>query len=169
MMRILFSRFSLEGIMKMFRVLWPIIFTELIQNIENNKRNQNIDLEAESFKFIELLSLATIEEFTLYEWIFIKEDYFNFNIVYMKSKELFIYFHEKNENNNNIIYDIINEKIKSNKVSNFISDSGLRGLYSIFSPSLFMKMLFFRSGQFFHFTLLLMMFVALVSRGDHNI
>ena len=74
-MIILFSRFSLEGIMKMFRVLWPIIFTELIQNIENNKRNQNIDLEAESFKFIELLSLATIEEFTLYEWIFIKEDY----------------------------------------------------------------------------------------------
>ena len=37
-----------------------------------------------------------------------KEDYFN--IIYMKSKELLldIYFHEKNENKNKIIYDIIN-------------------------------------------------------------
>ena len=75
MMRILFSRFSHEGVMKMIRDLWPIIFTELIQNIENNKRNQNIDLVAESFKFIELLSLANIEEFTLYEWIFIMDTY----------------------------------------------------------------------------------------------
>jgi len=75
MMRILFLRFSHEGVMKMIRDLWPIIFTELIQNIENNERNKNIHLVAESFKFIELLSLANIEEFSLYEWIFIMDTY----------------------------------------------------------------------------------------------
>ena len=75
MMRILFLRFSHEGVMKMIRDLWPIIFTELIQNIENNERNKNIYLVAESFKFIELLSLANIEEFSLYEWIFIMDTY----------------------------------------------------------------------------------------------
>ena len=75
MMRILFLRFSHEGVMKMIRDLWPIIFTELIQNIENNERNRNIHLVAESFKFIELLSLANIEEFSLYEWIFIIDTY----------------------------------------------------------------------------------------------
>ena len=75
MMRVLFLRFSHEGVMKMIRDLWPIIFTELIQNIENNERNKNIHVVAESFKFIELLSLANIEEFSLYEWIFIIDTY----------------------------------------------------------------------------------------------
>ena len=70
-MRILFLRFSHEGVMKMIRDLWPIIFTELTQNIEDENRNKYIYLVAESFKFIELLSLANIEEFSLYEWIFI--------------------------------------------------------------------------------------------------
>ena len=41
--------------MKMIRDLWPIIFTELIQNIENENRNKDIHLLSESFKFIELL------------------------------------------------------------------------------------------------------------------
>ena len=74
-MRILFLRFSHDGVMKMIRDLWPIIFTELIQNIENEERNSDIHLVAESFKFIELLSLANIEEFSLYEWIFIIDTY----------------------------------------------------------------------------------------------
>ena len=74
-MRILFLRFSHEGVMKMIRDLWPIIFTELIQNIENEDRNKHIHILAESFKFIELLSLANIEEFSLYEWIFIMDTY----------------------------------------------------------------------------------------------
>ena len=70
-LRILFLRFSHEGAMKMIRDLWPIIFNELIQNIENEDRNKDVKLVAESFKFIELLSLANAEEFTLYEWTFI--------------------------------------------------------------------------------------------------
>ena len=83
-MRILFLRFSHEGVMKMIRDLWPIIFNELIQNIENEDRNKHIHILAESFKFIELLSLANIEEFSLYEWIFIMDTY---NMKYLDTRE----------------------------------------------------------------------------------
>ena len=69
-MRMLFLRFSHEGVMQMIRDLWPIIFTELIENILNEKRNQYFNLLLESFKFVELLSLVNIEEFSLYQWIF---------------------------------------------------------------------------------------------------
>jgi hypothetical protein len=75
MMRILFLRFSHEGVMKMIKDLWPIIFTELIENIKNNERNQHVNLLIESFKFIELLSLANVEEFTLYQWIFLLDTF----------------------------------------------------------------------------------------------
>ena len=75
MMRVLFLRFSHEGVMKMIKDLWPIIFMELIQNIEDPNRNKDIDLVIESFKFIELLSLANVEEFCLYQWIFILDTY----------------------------------------------------------------------------------------------
>ena len=89
MMRVLFLRFSHEGVMKMIRDLWPIIFTELIQNIENYKRNKDIDLVIESFKFIELLSLANVEEFCLYQWIFILDTY-NINNLDYRVKKSFL-------------------------------------------------------------------------------
>ena len=75
MMRILFLRFSHEGVMKMIKDLWPNIFMELIQNIEDKNRNKDLDLVIESFKFIELLSLANVEEFCLYQWSFILDTY----------------------------------------------------------------------------------------------
>ena len=59
----------------MIRDLWPIIFMELIQNIQSESRKKHINLVSESFKFVELLSLANIEEFTLYQWIFILDTY----------------------------------------------------------------------------------------------
>ena len=75
-MRILFLRFSHDGVMKMIKDLWPIIFTELIKNIENvTNINNSLHLASESYKFIELLSLANIEEFCLYEWIFIMDTF----------------------------------------------------------------------------------------------
>ena len=74
-MRILFFRFSHEGVLKMIRDLWPIIFNELIQNIENDERNKDVKLVLESFKFIESLSLVNVEEFTLYEWTFIVDTF----------------------------------------------------------------------------------------------
>ncbi len=74
MIRILFLRFSHDNIMEMIKSFWPIIFGELDLNIKEKKKlqkNESIILLTESFKFIELLSLANIEEFSLYQWIFI--------------------------------------------------------------------------------------------------
>ena len=59
----------------MIKDLWPIIFMELIQNIEDPNRKKDKDLVIESFKFIELLSLANVEEFCLYQWNFIIDTY----------------------------------------------------------------------------------------------
>ena len=73
-MRMLFLRFSHEGVMQMIKDLWPIIFTELIKNILN-VNNKNFHLLQESFKFVELLSLVNIEEFSLYQWIFMLDTY----------------------------------------------------------------------------------------------
>ena len=75
MLRILFLRFSHEGVMKMIKDLWPIIFAELIENFKNRTRNNQINLLIESFKFIELLSLANVEEFSLYQWIFLLDTF----------------------------------------------------------------------------------------------
>ena len=74
-MRMLFLRFSHDGVMQMIRDLWPIIFTELIENILNEKRNHDFNLLLESFKFVELLSLVNIEEFSLYQWIFMLDTF----------------------------------------------------------------------------------------------
>ena len=74
LLRMLFLRFSHDAVMQMIRDLWPIIFTELVKNIisykDKNQKN-NFTSVIESFKFIELLSLVNIEEFSLYQWIFL--------------------------------------------------------------------------------------------------
>ena len=74
-MRMLFLRFSHDGVQQMIRDLWPIIFTELIQNILEKDRNKDYNLYLESCKFVELLSLVNIEEFSLYQWIFMIDTY----------------------------------------------------------------------------------------------
>ena len=75
MMRVLFLRFSHDSVLKMIKDIWPIIFTELIINFKNNKRNANNKLLIESFKFIELLSLANEEEFSFYQWVFLLDTF----------------------------------------------------------------------------------------------
>ena len=96
MMRILFLRFSHEGVMKMIRDLWPIIFMELIMNIEDEERNKEVKLVLESLKFIELLSLANIEEFILYQWIFII-DTFDMQNLNIKNENSLLFNILKNE------------------------------------------------------------------------
>ena len=86
-MRMLFLRFSHDGVMQMIRDLWPIIFTELIKNLlKNLKSAYDFLLLLESFKFIELLSLVNIEEFSLYQWIFML-DTFSMKDLDIKDKE----------------------------------------------------------------------------------
>jgi hypothetical protein len=76
LLRMLFLRFSHDAVMQMIRDLWPIIFTELVININNFiKENKNFGTVLEPFKFIELLSLVNIEEFSLYQWIFMMDTF----------------------------------------------------------------------------------------------
>jgi len=69
MIRVMFLRFSHENLVEMLRHLWPIIFTELVDILTLKKKKSN-DLSLSSLKLIELLSVANMEEFGLYQWIF---------------------------------------------------------------------------------------------------
>jgi hypothetical protein len=73
MIRIMFLRFSHENLIEMLRHLWPIIFSELVTIINKKKKTNSLDLTLSSLKLIELLSLANMEEFCLYQWIFVPD------------------------------------------------------------------------------------------------
>ena len=77
LLRMLFLRFSHDAVMQMIRDLWPIIFTELVKNINTYIKMNNGDfkLVLEPIKFLELLSLVNIEEFSLYQWIFLMDTF----------------------------------------------------------------------------------------------
>jgi len=75
MIRIMFLRFSHENLVEMLRHLWPIIFTELVNILAGRKKNNPLDLSLSSVKLIEELSLANMEEFCLYQWIFLIDTY----------------------------------------------------------------------------------------------
>jgi hypothetical protein len=76
MIRIMFLRFSHENLVEMLRDLWPIIFSELVNIITAKKKNNPLDLSLSSVKLIEELSLANMEEFSLYQWIFLIDSNF---------------------------------------------------------------------------------------------
>jgi hypothetical protein len=69
MIRIMFLRFSHDNLIEMLRHLWPMIFTELV-DILTMKKKKSPELSLSSLKLIELLSVANMEEFGLYQWIF---------------------------------------------------------------------------------------------------
>ena len=77
LLRMLFLKFSHDAVMQMIRDLWPIIFTELLQNINNYIKltKPNCAIIFEPFKFVELLSLVNIGEFSLYQWIFMLDTF----------------------------------------------------------------------------------------------
>lgn len=66
----MFLRFSHENLVELLRHLWPIIFAELLNILSNKKKNNTSDLQLAGLKLVELLSLANMEEFSLYQWIF---------------------------------------------------------------------------------------------------
>ena len=104
--------------------LWPIIFTELIQNIEDPKRNNDIDLVIESFKFIELLSLANVEEFCLYQWIFILDTYNMSNLDYREPKSFISILFD--EEHHKVFKPITIKFLFSKKMFDNIDDSLLK-------------------------------------------
>jgi hypothetical protein len=70
LIRVMFLRFSHENLIELLRHLWPQIFAELINILSAKKKNMTLDLTLASLKLVELLSLANMEEFCLYQWIF---------------------------------------------------------------------------------------------------
>lgn len=70
LIRVMFLRFSHDNLVEMLRHLWPIIFAELLNILSSKKKNSTTDLTLASLKLVELLSLANMEEFCLYQWIF---------------------------------------------------------------------------------------------------
>ena len=121
-MRMLFLRFSHDGVMQMIRDLWPIIFTELIQNIKDEARKNKFSLILESFKFVELLSLINIEEFSLYQWIFML-DTFDMNELNLKKENSLM---EKLISNNEKIFKPLSLEVIGKEDLN-INESWLEG------------------------------------------
>ena len=121
-MRMLFLRFSHDGVMQMIRDLWPIIFTELIQNIKDETRKNKFSLILESFKFVELLSLINIEEFSLYQWIFML-DTFDMNELNLKKENSLM---EKLMSNNEKIFKPLSLEVIGKEDLN-INESWLEG------------------------------------------
>lgn len=71
-MRVLILRLSLATLNEVLRKIWPILITlmmTIFTRAHESKGNLKVMLEA--LKLIELISIKNIEEFYLYQWIFI--------------------------------------------------------------------------------------------------
>ena len=113
LLRMLFLKFTHDAVMQMIRDLWPIIFTEMIKDINSYiKKERKVDSIIEPFKFVELLSLVNIEEFSLYQWIFII-DTFDINDCDIMKDSLIKTLYLDTQNNGNLFkpfgYKIIEE------------------------------------------------------------
>ncbi|KRW99885.1 hypothetical protein PPERSA_12561 [Pseudocohnilembus persalinus] len=75
--RILILRLSQEVQQDLFRNIWPMILTLLIQIFDKNqqKKKVNYNLQYAALKLIETISIVQMDEFYLHQWIFVF-DYF---------------------------------------------------------------------------------------------
>jgi hypothetical protein len=71
-MRVLILRLSLTTLNEVLRKIWPTLIT-LIMSIftKAHESKGNLKVMLEALKLIELISIKNIEEFYLYQWIFI--------------------------------------------------------------------------------------------------
>jgi len=77
--RILILRLSPSSLNELFRHIWPILLTLLMQifNKKNTQKNPNLTLAA--LKLIEMMSIVQLEEFYINQWVFLF-DYFGLTI-----------------------------------------------------------------------------------------
>lgn len=76
-MRILILRLSAKTLNSLFKNIWPVLLSLLIQilskkqnsAISNNTKNPNLILSA--LKLIELISIVQFDEFYLHQWMFV--------------------------------------------------------------------------------------------------
>ena len=76
-MRVLILRLSPTHLSELFRNIWPILLTLLIDVFqqrppEHGKRTKtDICVMLAGLKLLELLSICNVDEFNLYQWVFI--------------------------------------------------------------------------------------------------
>eukprot|EP01016_Furgasonia_blochmanni_P038515 TRINITY_DN4669_c0_g1_i1.p1 TRINITY_DN4669_c0_g1~~TRINITY_DN4669_c0_g1_i1.p1 ORF type:complete len:646 (+),score=181.01 TRINITY_DN4669_c0_g1_i1:128-1939(+) len=73
--RILILRLSSITLAELFRSIWPMLLTLLIQIFNRKNTNKNPNLILAGLKLIELISVIGLEEFYIHQWIFVF-DYF---------------------------------------------------------------------------------------------
>ena len=71
--RILIIRLSPKTLSSLFANIWPMLLTFLMQVFSEQNLKSNLLLSA--LKLIELISIVAMEEFHIYQWIFVF-DYF---------------------------------------------------------------------------------------------
>lgn len=68
----LILRLSLATLNEVFRTIWPILITLIMQIFGKPKSDKSsLKMVLEALKLIELISIKNIEEFYLYQWIFV--------------------------------------------------------------------------------------------------
>jgi hypothetical protein len=72
--RILILRLSPKTLSQLFRNIWPMLLTFLMQ-VFSQGETLNANLLLSTLKLIELISIVAMEEFHVYQWIFVF-DYF---------------------------------------------------------------------------------------------
>jgi len=78
-MRILILRLSPSSLNELFRHIWPILLTLLMQIFKKGKIPKNPNLILATLKLIEMMSIVQLEEFFINQWVFIF-DYFGLKI-----------------------------------------------------------------------------------------
>ena len=77
-MRILILRLSPKSLSQLFRNIWPMLLTFLMQVFSSeDKKDSNLLLA--TLKLIELITIQSMDEFHMYQWIFVF-DYFGLKI-----------------------------------------------------------------------------------------
>jgi hypothetical protein len=71
-LRVLVLRLSLNTLNDVFRKIWPTLITLIMGIFAKAKESKgNLKVMLEALKLLELISIKNIEEFYLYQWIFI--------------------------------------------------------------------------------------------------
>ena len=87
-MRILILRLSSKTLNSLFKNIWPVLLSVLIQILSkksnnvssNNAKNPNLVLSA--LKLIELISIVQFDDFYLHQWMFVFDCKFYLNFLY---------------------------------------------------------------------------------------
>ena len=67
----LILRLSMNSLNDVFRTIWPILITLMMQIFTRGREKSSSKVVLEALKLLEMISIRNIEEFNLYQWIFV--------------------------------------------------------------------------------------------------